>query len=540
MGLEERESNFYKLKTKYLLFIYLFGFIFYLASRKCGSFDLWWHLRAGQYIVSQKIFPFYNTFSHTALFHPWIAYSWLTEIIFYYVSVLGFNWLIVLKICLIITTFIVVFKTTYLASNKNFNLSILIILFMAYISSTSWLLRPQLFSFLFTAFFVYILNEFEYDNRKKVLWFIPLIMLFWVNLHIYFVIGLFLIFIHLFCSVFKGWFLFGEDEENEIKKQRFLLKITLISLFVCFINPYTYRIFLEVIRLTGQQWARANITELQSPNFHCIQVLFFEIMLFLLIFSLSVSKKRPSLIEVILFIAFTYQALYSIRDLPFWAIVMSPIIGRHLGVFFVEFKGDQCFVENKAQTGFSQKSLLGWDKKYSLINWFILGILIVIVGFSFPRDSKLESCLDIKKFPVEAVTFIKENHLPGKMFNSFNWGGYLIYSLYPEWKVFLDGRTQAYGDEFLTGCSDIWSLSLGWEKKFKKYETNFILWPRKLPLTEIFLLMDNWKLIYFDDIAVIFIKDIPQNRIFISKYEEKAKEKMENCGEKIKKKKASK
>ncbi len=524
MRLEEKESIFCKLKTKYLVSIYLFGFIFYLAPKITGCFDIWWHLRTGQYIISQKIFPFYNTFSHTASFHPWIAYSWLTEIIFYYVSVLGFNWLIILKICLIIITFMVVFKTTYLASSKNFNLSVLITLFMAYISSGSWLLRPQLFSFLFTAFFVYILNRFEYDNKEKILWFIPLIILFWVNLHIYFVVGLFLVFIHLFCSVFKGWFLFGEDEENEIKKQRFLLKITLISLFVCFINPYTYRIFLEVIRLTGQQWARSNITELQSPNFHCIRVCLFEIMLFLLIFSLSVAKKRPSLTAVILFIAFTYQALYSIRDLPFWAIVMSPIIGRHLGDFFIELKKNQNFVENKARTGFSQKSPLRCQKIYLLINWFLLGLLIGIVGVSFPGDAKLESCVNMKKFPVEAVKFIKENHLPGKMFNSFNWGGYLIYSLYPEWKVFVDGRTQAYGDEFLTECSDVWSLSLGWEKKFKKYETNFILWPRKLPLTEIFLLMDNWKLIYFDDIAAIFIRDIFQNRIFISKYGEKEKE----------------
>ncbi len=526
MGLEERKGVFYKLKAKYLVIIYLFGFVFCLALKKYSCCDIWWHLRTGQYIVSQKIFPFCNTFSHTALFHPWIAYSWLTEIIFYYVSILGFNWLILLKTCLIIITFMVVLKTTYLASNKNFNLSVLITLFMMHVSSGSWLLRPQLFSFLFTAFFVYILNKFEYDNDTKILWFIPLIMLFWVNLHIYFVVGLFLIFIYLFCSVFKGWFLFGENEESEIKKQRLLLKITLISLFVCFINPYTYRIFIEVLRLTGQQWARSNISELQSLNFHCNRVFLFEIMFFILIFSLSVAKKRPSLITIILFITFTYQALYSVRDLPFWAIVMAPIIGRHLGDFFIELKGNQNFVEDETLIDLSQKSPFGEQRIYFLTNWVLLGALIVTIVSFFPRDAKLESCVNMKDFPVGAVTFIKENRLPGKMFNSFNWGGYLIYSLYPEWKVFVDGRTQAYGDEFLTECSDIWSLSLGWEKKFKKHEVNFVLWPRKLPLTEVFLLMNNWKLIYFDDIAVIFIRDIPQNRVFINKYEKKVKEKI--------------
>ena len=531
MKLEERTSIFYKFKTKYLLVSYLFGFVAYLSLRKIGSLDLWWHLRTGQYIVSQKVFPYRNIFSHSAPSHFWIAYSWLTEIIFYYVSIIGFNWLLILKTCLMLSTFVIVFKTTYESSYKNFNLSIVITLLMAFVSSSSWVMRPQLFSFLFTAFFVYILHKFESNGEKKILWFIPLIMLFWVNLHVYFVIGFFLVLVHLLGSAFRSWFLSGENKEEEIKKRKVLFKIIAVSLFVCLINPYTYRIFWEVIRLFGQHWARENITELQSPNFHSIIPMFFEIMLFLLIFSLSVAKKRPSFVELVLFSAFTYQAFYSLRDLPFWAIVMAPMLGRYLGEFLIYFKKSKNLVQNKIQIDVSENFIDKFLKKtYPFINGFLLVLLIGVIGCSFLKNKKFESCVDIKYFPLGAVEFIKENNLPGRMFNSFNWGGYLIYSLYPEWKVSIDGRTQAYGDKFLTDYSAIWELSMGWEKRFKEHKINFILWPAKTPLTEIFLLINDWKLIYFDEVAVIFIKDIPQNRGIIRKYNEKVRIKMEKAG----------
>ena len=356
-------------------------------------------------------------------------------------------------------------------------------------------------------------------------------MLFWVNLHVYFVIGFFLVLVHLLGSAFRSWFLSGENKEEEIKKRKVLFKIIAVSLFVCLINPYTYRIFWEVIRLFGQHWARENITELQSPNFHSIIPMFFEIMLFLLIFSLSVAKKRPSFVELVLFSAFTYQAFYSLRDLPFWAIVMAPMLGRYLGEFLIYFKKSKNLVQNKIQIDVSENFIDKFLKKtYPFINGFLLVLLIGVIGCSFLKNKKFESCVDIKYFPLGAVEFIKENNLPGRMFNSFNWGGYLIYSLYPEWKVSIDGRTQAYGDKFLTDYSAIWKLSMGWEKKFKKHKINFILWPAKTPLTEIFLLINDWKLIYFDEVAVIFIKDIPQNRGIIRKYNEKVRIKMEKAG----------
>lgn len=527
MKLVEKKGLFYRFTSRHLLIFYLLGIISYLALGKIEDPDIWWHLRTGQYIIEEGVFPFQNIFSYSASSHIWIAYSWLTEIIFYNISLLGLNWLIFFKAFLIVSTFTIVLNITYRASHKNFNLSVLITSLMAYISSGSWLERPQLFSFLFTAFFVYILRAFEYEE-KKLLWFIPLITFLWVDLHIYFVVGIGMLFIYLFSSLVKEWNLSGEEKEKEKRKRRTLAKVTVVSLLVCFINPYTYRIFLEVFRLASEQWARKNVMELQSPNFHHIRNLFFEVMLFLSIFSLSISKRRPSLVDLVLFFGFTYQALYAIRDLPFWCIVVAPILCSHLGDTFIYFKKNQHLLKNEGKINISQARIFLFidnflKRFYPFINWFLAGILIGVIFSRFPIDKSPESCVGKGRFPIQAVKFIKENNISGEMFNPFNWGGYLIYTLYPEWKVSVDGRTQSYGDTFLEDYDMVHNLSIGWEKKFEKYNANFVLWMRKSPLTEVFLLMEDWKLVYSDDMAVIFIKNIPQNREIIDKYEENAK-----------------
>jgi hypothetical protein len=49
---------------------------------------------------------------------------------------------------------------------------------------------------------------------------------------------------------------------------------------------------------------------------------------------------------------------------------------------------------------------------------------------------------------VAAVDFLKEHNLPGPIYNRYGWGGYLIYRLYPQYRVYIDGRADVYGDAF--------------------------------------------------------------------------------------------
>jgi len=118
--------------------------------------------------------------------------------------------------------------------------------------------------------------------------------------------------------------------------------------------------------------------------------------------------------------------------------------------------------------------------------------------------------------PVGAVDFIEEHQgsLPGEMFNSYNWGGYLIWRLYPRYRVFIDGRTDIYDDAFVGEYLKVVWLSEGWEEVLERYKVNFILIERASVLAK-FLnsgLARDWRLAYEDEMASIFVRTSAEKR----------------------------
>ena len=78
-------------------------------------------------------------------------------------------------------------------------------------------------------------------------------------------------------------------------------------------------------------------------------------------------------------------------------------------------------------------------------------------------------------FPVGAVNWIQEHQPPGKLFNTYQWGGYLIWRLYPHYPVFIDGRAELYGDQMLTRYVDIHNTHTGWEQALQDYGVRIVL-----------------------------------------------------------------
>jgi hypothetical protein len=119
---------------------------------------------------------------------------------------------------------------------------------------------------------------------------------------------------------------------------------------------------------------------------------------------------------------------------------------------------------------------------------------------------------------VEAVQFIHANNLPGPMFNSYNWGGYLIWYLYPDYPVFIDGRTDLYDDEFIRQYVKVTLARPDWREVLDQYSVNFVLIESDSILVAFLEESDEWQCIYTDDMATIFIRNVPQNQEFITKY----------------------
>ena len=304
-------------------------------------------------------------------------------------------------------------------------------------------------------------------------------------------------------------FLFTRDAEKQNHGNKFrLLAITTIAcLMTAVINPSGYHILLFPFKLTSDKFLTDSIMEYLSPNFHGWMP--FRYLLFLTIGILAISKDRLSLIELILIIGVSHMALYSIRHVPLFAIIATPILLRQADLLLERADGAWIAFFQRRSEGIAR---IDESSKGHL--WPILSILLVC---SFVSKGKIEYSFDEKIKPVAAVEFLKKESLAGNMFNHDEFGDYIIYAAWPKYKVFIDGRIDMYRDrikEFL----QVGNVEPGWEEIIRKYDIKWIIYNANSPLSMFLMQRNDWRLIYADKVANIFVKNIPENRAIIDKY----------------------
>jgi hypothetical protein len=104
------------------------------------------------------------------------------------------------------------------------------------------------------------------------------------------------------------------------------------------------------------------------------------------------------------------------------------------------------------------------------------------------------------------------------MFNNDEFGDYIIYAGWPKYKVFIDGRTDMYGASRVKEYIKVTQAQPGWENILRKYQVKWIFHDPGSPLSKILLERSDWKLIYSDKVANIFLQVLPENEFLINKF----------------------
>jgi len=133
-------------------------------------------------------------------------------------------------------------------------------------------------------------------------------------------------------------------------------------------------------------------------------------------------------------------------------------------------------------------------------------------------QGKIEHNFDENAKPVAAVEFLKKETLYGNMFDNDEFGDYIIYAAWPQYKVFFDGRSDMYGTDIAKEYLRVVRFKHGWEKIIEKYNITWIIYNANSVFSRFLLQNDDWKLIYADKVANIFLKNIPENQRLIEKY----------------------
>ncbi len=491
-----------------MLFVSLFLVLsFSVGAGLLADGDTGYHIRAGEIMLDTLSVPRYDIFSFISPPIRWTAQEWLSEVVMALVHrTYGLTGVVIFFAFLISSVYYLMFRILR-TQNGNIIAAVFIVLLIAAASQLHWLARPHIFSLLLMVIWYYLLDLYQYHD-KKYLYCLPPLMLLWVNLHAGFMAGFILLGVYLFGNMVNIIFPVSDGREACKQKAKTLGLIMFLCVIISLINPNGYHILTYPLNLTSSKFLMDNVQEFQSPNFH--ESMPYTYLLFLTVAVLAISRKAFNTIEICLVIGFLYMSLYSVRYIPLFGIVVAPILLRQINAIlenktgrFMEFLTKRA--NNIARADASARGFL----------WPMIAISVVAVSVA---RGQIAHEFDRGMKPVNAVEFLKKEHLSGNMFNNDEFGDYIIYSAYRQYKVFVDGRLDMYGPAQAKEYADVIFHRPEWEKILNKYEINWIIFNKGSIFSTFLLASDKWRLIYSDKVANIFVKNIPENQYLISKY----------------------
>jgi hypothetical protein len=227
--------------------------------------------------------------------------------------------------------------------------------------------------------------------------------------------------------------------------------------------------------------------EWHSPDFHLTIFRPFALLLFLTVAVLALSPRRPKPSQILLFVFFAFAALYSMRNLPFFVLVAFPLLAEY--AFLPGWK-------IHAMASSVQKTLQ-------------LVALFLIAAFSAKTVSDhiaTEMHFEQSRFPARAATFLDTQKLPAPLFNSYDFGGYLIWRLYPRYRVYIDGRADLYGDAFLGNFVEVYEVSVDPRPALDRDGIRTVFLESRSNLANFLRTQKDWNRVYEDPVAVIFTR----------------------------------
>jgi hypothetical protein len=431
---------------------FIFAGIMVIAIFSFGfGCDYFWHVKAGEYIVTNLKIPYHDVFSWYGISRNlyWISHEWLSEIVLfgykYLFKGLGpilFN----ISIYLLLVSVLFAFNKEHFKKNKVF--TFIWALVGTIVFSRVMLPRPHMISYVLLTFAVYVLfDNFKNKDSKKI-YFLPLISMLWANFHggssnLPYV----LCFIFLIVGLFK--FKFGKIEAERISRKQIkkYLICGILSIVAIVINPHWFKMITYPYINMGDSLMISSIVEWASPSLNNIKDYGDFALLGIIILSMIVTKKKIKLIDLIVTGAFLVLGFKSLKFIPLLYIVSTFTIFN----FIDEFK---------------------WDISKSTFFIIMFAILLSYVIIT----PKLLGNYKSKLIPNEIIEHIKEKK-PERLFNYYGYGGYLIYNDIP---VFIDGRADMYSKYNLKDAVDIESEGYGY--LINAYNFDMIVIPTNIPL----------------------------------------------------------
>jgi tetratricopeptide (TPR) repeat protein len=475
--------------------------------------DIARHVKNGELILLGNFDVLYsNVYSYTMPGERFINHHWLSGVLFYIVkSISGWEGLVVFKMLVLLAAFMFLFMVA--AKKSDFWMAALFSVPAIFLLSERTLVRPEIFSIFLVAVFLYLLTNFENNSTgKRIYWLIPLQVL-WVNLHIFFVLGLAIVGIFILEKLIQLLIQRRPIKGNEtVKKLWIVLGLQVIA---CILNPngfagalIPFNIFTDYGFDVVENMPLTYFLKYQ-PLQENYRIVITGICLAILLVSFIVNIRKTNIFYLILSIITAIGAISMIRLMPFLGLIFLPAACTNFKNVFHRIKNVKTVLP-ATYRGF----------KFTGIALF--GVTLICLTYQGAEGNILDKRkpgLGLTEKSENAARFFKSENLKGPIFNDYDIGGYLIYSLYPKEKVFTDNRPEAYNPGFLNNT--YWQMMLDknyWRSMLDKYQFNVLFFEQYALSTRVIQFLEQrvsdpeWSLVYTDKYAIIFLRNTPANK----------------------------
>ncbi len=498
-------------------FVAILGWLFFGAAGAqtlLGDGDTGWHIRTGEYVLDHFALPPTDPFSFTMEGRVWFAWEWLADLILAVVYRLdGLEGVVLLTAAMIGAASLGMLRFL-LWSRVNIFLAMMAMLMVSGVTTSHWLARPHMFTWVFFLATLWLLEADRRKNSRRVWLLVPLVAL-WVNIHGGFMALLLSVAVFGFGVGLEQLFAERRDAKDSFRFRipagwlRYGL-VFAACMAATLINPYGYHLHEHVVEYLQSDFILNAVQEFQAPAFRAEAEKVFEVTLLTGLVVGGLMMRRGEFAWPLLMLVWAHATLTSFRHGALFMTVAAPVLAveasRWLKLAAERGPGVWRTLQEIADD-YGAGGKLNPVSSAAPMSWLPPAMLVFLAYSMNVRaadDFRWRAEFPSLRFPAKAADALGERLLTGRVLTSDQWGDYLVYRFYPEYKTFIDGRSDFYDPEVRNDYVRMLSAHFDWDKLLNKYEFDAILAPLEWNLTAAFKRHPEWRLVYDDGFALYF------------------------------------
>ena len=485
----------------------LYAAFFFARPINLATADLGRHIINGELIANGLTDVLYqNHYSFTEPDFPFVNHHWGSGLVFYHLhNLFGFNGLSVLYVLLSVLALALMVGA---GKKENWPVRGLVALSVVSLFAYRVEVRPEGFSYALMGLYYFLFSRFR-DGGMQLKYLLPVLLVIqvlWVNLHIFFFFGM----------LIAGSFMVAELINGKRDSLKPYLMIIGGLILVSLINPHLHKGLLAPLTIFneyGYMVAENQTLAFMHERFGNPELFHFELFglvsIILVIFAVVKKMWKPIMAELLLVLLFGVLSVVAVRGIPMFALFFIPFASSLLLRYLdgLHFKTRQTLNRIVPVTG------------------IVFCLLFTALKGTYASARDGYEGIGLVENIERCGNFMRSQQIPGKVFNNYDIGSYLIYYLYDREKVFVDNRPEAYSVAFFDSIyKPMQEDELVWKTKSIEFGINTICFYRhdNTPWAQPFLIErtkdPDWIPIYVDDASIILVRNSEANLPWIKKF----------------------